>query len=471
MKIYNTLTRKKEEFIPIDKNEVKMYSCGPTVYDYFHLGNARPFIIFDTLRRYLEYIGYKVKFVQNFTDIDDKMIKRANDENITVSELADRFIGEYFTDSVPLGIKKATVHPRATENIDCIIDIIKKLEEKGFAYNIDGDVYFSTKMFAEYGKLSKQSLEDLRAGASQRLSASDREQKRDAMDFALWKSQKPGEPAWDSPWGAGRPGWHIECSAMAYKYLGETIDIHSGGQDLIFPHHENEIAQSEAANGKPFAKYWMHNGYINIDNQKMSKSLGNFFTVRDIAKKYDYEVIRYFMLSAHYRNPINFSDELMRQAETALNRIYTCLDNLDFILKNDTLIYEPNPGAEAKISETKEKFKASMDDDLNTAGAIGAVFELVKYANTEFLGKSVLQSCPSIENTISTIKSLGSVLGLFLKEKEDSLDEEIERLIEERNDARVAKNWAKADEIRDKLKSMNVILEDTPNGVKWSISK
>lgn len=468
MKLYNTLTRKKEEFIPIDKNEVKIYSCGPTVYDYFHLGNARPFIIFDTLRRYLEYIGYKVKFVQNFTDIDDKMIKRANNEHITVKELADRFIGEYFTDSVPLGIKKADIHPRATENIDSIIDFIKKLEEKGYAYNACGNVYFSTKKFEGYGKLSKQSLEDLSTGASQRLSENNQEQKRDAMDFALWKSQKPDEPAWESPWGSGRPGWHIECSVMACKYLGETIDIHCGGQDLIFPHHENEIAQSEAANGKPFANYWVHNGYINIDNQKMSKSLGNFFTVRDIAKKYDYEVIRYFMLSAHYRNPINFSDKLMQEAQTSLNRIYNCIDNLEFILANETLSQENIPEIDDKIKDTKMKFIAAMDDDLNTAGAIGIIFEFVKYANTEFIGGG-RKTYPAVRDTLALIKELGGVLGLFSGKNngDDDIGNEIEQLIAERNKARSEKNWARADEIRDKLKSMNVVLEDTPSGVKW----
>ena len=474
MRIYNTLTRKKEEFIPVDKNEIKMYSCGPTVYDYFHLGNARPFIIFDTMRRYLEYLGYNVKFVQNFTDIDDKMIKRANSENITVKELAERFINEYYTDAQGLGIKRASVHPRATENIDAIIDIIKKLEEKGCAYNVDGNVYFSAKTFKEYGKLSKQSLEDLSMGASNRLADNEQEHKRDAMDFALWKAQKPDEPAWESPWGMGRPGWHIECSAMACKYLGETIDLHCGGQDLIFPHHENEIAQSESANGKPFSHYWMHNGYINIDHVKMSKSLGNFFTVRDIAKKYDYEVIRYFMLSAHYRNPINFSDELMQQAKTALERIYTCLDNLDFMLKNEKLSDAVNEENELKINETKKKFMEAMDDDLNTAGAVGALFELVKYANTEFIGNAAdkEKSRISIEHTVSAIKELGLILGLFIKGKtQDSLSEEVQRLIDERSEARKAKDWAKADEIRDKLKAMNVVLEDTPNGVKWSIAK
>ena len=463
MKVYNTLTRKKEEFIPIDKNEVKMYSCGPTVYDYFHIGNARPFIVFDTMRRYLEYCGYKVKFVQNFTDIDDKMIKRANDEGITVKELGERFINEYFEDASALGIDRATVHPKATENIDAIIEIVKKLEEKGFAYNVDGDVYFSTKKFREYGKLSKQPLEDLEAGA--RIDINDT--KRDVMDFALWKKQKPGEPAWESPWGMGRPGWHIECSAMANKYLGETIDLHSGGQDLIFPHHENEIAQSESANGKPFANYWMHNGYININNQKMSKSLGNFFTVRDIREKYESEVIRFFMLSAHYRNPINFSDVLMEQAKSAVGRVYTCIENLEF-LKQGANDDKADDSILQSLNEFKKKYIAAMDDDLNTADAIAAIFDIVYLANTKIDDKS---SKKTIDSVIELIRELGSVLGLFNKNEEKSLDDEIEALIEERTKARAEKNWAKADEIRDKLKEMNIVLEDTPQGVKWSFAK
>lgn len=465
MRIYNTLTRKKEEFVPMDKDNVKMYSCGPTVYDYFHIGNARPFIIFDTMRRYLEYRGYKVTFVQNFTDIDDKMIKRANAEGITVKELGERFINEYFEDSHALGIHEASVHPKATENIDAIIDIVKKLVDNGYAYEVNGNVYFSTKKFSGYGKLSKQPLEDLEAGA--RIDISD--EKKDAMDFALWKAQKPGEPAWESPWGMGRPGWHIECSAMANKYLGETIDLHSGGQDLIFPHHENEIAQSECANGKPFANYWMHNGYINIDNKKMSKSLGNFFTVRDIRKKYDSEVIRYFMLSAHYRNPINFADTLMEQAKSSVERVYTCLENLSFLLKNaeDKELCDTCRAVLAKLDEYREKYIAAMDDDLNTAGAIGAIFDIVYLANTEVkaeMPKAVIQK------VIDTIRELGGVLGLFTKTEEKSLDEEVEALIEERNAARKAKDWAKADEIRDKLKEMNIVLKDTPNGVQWSFA-
>lgn len=465
MKIYNTLTRKKEEFIPIDKNEVKMYSCGPTVYDYFHIGNARPFIIFDTMRRYLEYRGYTVKFVQNFTDIDDKMINRANKEGITVKELGERFIEEYFTDAKALGIHEASVHPKATENIDAIIEIVKKLEEKGYAYNVDGNVYFSTKKFAQYGKLSKQPLEDLEAGA--RIDVNDH--KNDAMDFALWKAQKEGEPAWESPWGMGRPGWHIECSAMANKYLGETIDIHSGGQDLIFPHHENEVAQSECANGKPFANYWMHNGYININNQKMSKSLGNFFTVRDILKQYDAEIVRFFMLSAHYRNPINFSDILMEQSKSAVERVYTCIDNLNFLLKNSEQreLTASEKEFSDKLEQFKQKFIDAMDDDLNTADAISVIFDIVYAANTD-LSNDGKNAKEIITKALDTIKELGAVLGLFNKSDEKSLDAEIEAMIEERNKARAEKNWAKADEIRDKLKEMHIVLKDTPMGVQWS---
>lgn len=468
MKLYNTLIRQKQEFVPIKEGEVTMYSCGPTVYDYFHIGNARPFIIFDTLRRYLEYKGYKVKFVQNFTDIDDKMINRANSEGITVKELGERFIAEYFKDAAALGIKKATVHPKATENIDAIIELVKALEDKGYAYNVDGNVYFSTKKFAEYGKLSKQPLEALEAGA--RIDVS--EHKRDAMDFALWKAQKEGEPAWESPWGMGRPGWHIECSAMANKYLGATIDIHSGGQDLIFPHHENEIAQSECANGCCFANYWVHNGYININNQKMSKSLGNFFTVRDIAEKYDYEIIRFFMLSAHYRNPVNFSDALMEQAKSAVERVYNCIDNLNFLLNNAE--DRPNTAADeeliAKIKECRQKFIDSMEDDLNTADAISAIFDIVYAANTS-LSSEVKNTKAAVEAPLAAIEELGGVLGLFVKKTDSSLDAEIEALIEERALARKEKNWARADEIRDKLKAMNIVLKDTPMGVKWSYAE
>ena len=463
MKIYNTLTRQKEEFVPIDKDNVKMYSCGPTVYDYFHIGNARPFIIFDTMRRYLEYIGYKVTFVQNFTDIDDKMIKRANAEGITVKVLGERFIAEYYKDAEAIGVKKATVHPRATENIDAIIGIIKRLCDNGYAYAVDGNVYFRTKKFKEYGKLSQQPLEDLELGA--RIDVNER--KDDPMDFALWKAKKDGEPFWESPWGEGRPGWHIECSAMANKFLGETIDLHSGGQDLIFPHHENEIAQSECANCKPFANYWMHNGYINIDGKKMSKSLGNFFTVRDILKEYDGEIIRFFMLSAHYRSPINFADTLMEQAKSAVGRVYTCIENLEFLKENaeDT---ECAPEVKNKLSGLRKKFCDAMDDDLNTADAIATIFDIVYMANTEITSASGKEA---IDAVLSMIRELGAVLGLFGKKADNSLNKEVEELIKQRNEARAKKDWATADAIRDKLKEMNIIIKDTPDGVKWSIAK
>lgn len=464
MKLYNTLTRKKEEFKPQDEKEVKFYTCGPTVYNYFHIGNARPFIIFDTLRRYLEYRGYNVKFVQNFTDIDDKMIKKANEENITVKELADRFIQEYFVDAKGLGIEQATVHPKATENIDAIIGLIKKLEGKGYAYAVDGDVYFNTKAFEPYGKLSHHNLEELEMGA--RIDVDER--KREPMDFALWKAQKPGEPAWESPWGKGRPGWHIECSAMANKYLGETIDIHGGGQDLIFPHHENEIAQSEAANGKPFANYWIHNGFININNEKMSKSAGNFFTVRDIVKQFDYEVIRFFMLSAHYRSPINFSDELLEQAKNGLDRIYNCIDNLEYLKSHaaGTQMSDEEKDLMKRLQERKSEFIQAMDDDLNTADAIASIFEIVKEVNSGITA-TTNSSLEIIEISLSLIKELGGVLGIAQKEQDKGLDAEIEELISMRQQARKEKNWKLADEIRDKLKGMGIVLEDTPQGIKW----
>ncbi len=459
MRIFNTLTRQKEEFVPITPGEAKIYACGPTVYDYFHIGNARPFIIFDTLRRFLEYKGMKVTFVQNFTDIDDKMINRANKEGITVKELGERFISEYYKDAGSLGVKPATVHPKATENIDAIIDIISELEKGGYAYNVDGDVYFRAKKFSEYGKLSHQPLEDLESGA--RISIDER--KEDAMDFAVWKKQKEGEPAWESPWGMGRPGWHIECSAMANRFLGKTIDIHCGGQDLIFPHHENEIAQSECANGCGFANYWMHNGYINIDNKKMSKSLGNFFTVRDIAKDFDYEVIRFFMLSAHYRSPINFSRELMVQAKTSLERINTCIDNLKFLKSGEDA---PVTEDEKKLCGYTEKFDQAMDDDLNTADAIAAIFDMVRDINSVMIdGKP--HSHETVDRLLSYFKTFSDVIGCFTVEGEENLDDEIEQLIEERQNARKAKNFAEADRIRDELKSRGIILEDTPQGVKW----
>ncbi len=456
--LYNTLTRSKQEFVPIKPGEVKMYSCGPTVYNFFHIGNARPFIIFDTLRRYLEYKGYKVDFVQNFTDVDDKMINKANELGISVKQLADEYIAEYFTDAQGLGIKKATVHPRATENIDAIIELVSELEKKGYAYNVDGNVYYRTKKFKDYGKLSHQPLEDLESGARIDIN----EDKEDPMDFALWKKQKPGEPAWESPWGMGRPGWHIECSAMANRYLDKTIDIHSGGQDLIFPHHENEIAQSEAANGCCFANYWIHNGYINVDNKKMSKSLGNFFTVRDVAKEFDYEVIRFFMLSAHYRSPINFSKDLMESAKSALGRIYTCLDTLDFLEKSaeDRAENEEESKVIAGLDGHKQRFIAAMDDDINTADAISAIFELVSDVNkviTQNPSKEVCKKCAA------AIRELGAVLGLLGKEKEGT-DDDIQSIVAERAEARAAKDWAKSDELRDKLKEMGYIVKDTPQG-------
>ncbi len=468
MKIYNTMTREKQEFVPITPGEVKMYSCGPTVYDYFHIGNARPFIIFDTMRRYLEYTGYKVTFVQNFTDIDDKMINRANKEGITVKELGERFIAEYFKDAEALGIRKATIHPKATENIDAIIEVVKTLEEKGYAYNVNGNVYFRTKKFEDYGKLSHQPLEELEAGA--RIDIAD--EKEDPMDFALWKAQKPGEPAWESPWGLGRPGWHIECSAMVNKFLGASIDIHSGGKDLIFPHHENEVAQSECANGCNFANYWMHNGYININNQKMSKSLGNFFTIRDITEKYKPEVVRFFMLSAHYRSPVNFSDDLMQQAQSAMERVYTCIESLNFLLKN---AFEREANKEEielldAVSKAKKRFCDAMDDDLNTADAISAIFDIVSATN-KTVSKDGDNSKEVLEKVLAAIHEIGDVLGLFEVKEEAQGDAEIEALIEKRNEARKNKDWAEADRIRDELKARNIILKDTPAGVQWSYAE
>ncbi len=468
MKLYNSLTRQKEDLKPITPGEVKIYACGPTVYNYFHIGNARPFVVFDTLRRYLEYCGYNVTFVQNFTDIDDKMIARANAEGITVAELADRFIAEYFTDATGLGIKPATLHPRATENIDAIIELIGNLIDKGYAYEANGDVYYSAKKFDGYGKLSHQPLEELEAGA--RVSVD--EKKRDPMDFTLWKAQKPGEPAWESPWGIGRPGWHIECSAMANRYLGQTIDIHTGGQDLIFPHHENEIAQSEAANGRPFANCWLHNGHINIDNKKMSKSAGNFFTVRDIVEKYDYETIRFFLLSTHYKSPSNFSEDLLAQAESALDRLYTCRENLEFLLRSaedrrpdscdDTFIVD--------INRCKAEFVEAMDNDLNTAGAIGALFEMVKAIN---IAATSTGGCSkrAIEYALECLNNLGGILGILQNNRNKDLDSEVEALIAKRAAARKNKDFATADAIRDRLNEMNIILEDTPSGVKWRLSK
>mgnify|MGYP001381305159 FL=1 len=466
MKLYNTMTRKKEEFVPLHENEVRMYCCGPTVYNYFHIGNARPFIIFDTFRRYLEYKGYKVTYVQNFTDIDDKMIQKANEEGITVAELAERFIEEYFKDADALGIKRASYHPRATDHIEDIIQFIEKLIEKGYAYEVDGDVYFDTTAYEDYGKLSKQNLEELEAGA--RIQPG--EKKKNPMDFALWKAQKPGEPAWDSPWGKGRPGWHIECSVMATKYLGETIDIHAGGQDLTFPHHENEIAQTEALTGKPFARYWLHNGYINVDNRKMSKSLGNFFTVRDISREYDLEVVRLFMLSAHYRNPVNFSHELLDQAKSALERLYNAKNNLDHLLRQtqDRELTQQEHKLYDEMDGYIKKFEEAMEDDINTADALAVIFDLVRDANTHLKAES---SKKLVQKTYDVFKTLTHILGIVQKKQEMTLDEEIEALIEKRQQARAAKDWATADKIRDDLRKRGIILEDTPTGVRWTIEK
>ena len=462
MKLYNTLTRSKEEFKPLVPGEVKMYSCGPTVYNYFHLGNARPFIVFDCLRQFLEYRGYDVKFVQNFTDVDDKLINKAREEGTTVPEIAEKYIKEYFVDAKALGIKEASVHPRATENIDAIIETVQTLIEKGHAYEVEGDVYFSVESYKDYGKLSHQPLEDLESGVRKELD----DKKHHPMDFALWKKRKTDdEIGWESPWGIGRPGWHIECTAMVNRYLGHTIDIHSGGFDLIFPHHENEIAQSVCANGTPFANYWLHNGFINVNNEKMSKSLGNFFTVRDIAAKYDYEVIRFFMLSAHYRSPINFCDELMDAAKNGLERIYNCLDNIDFLLGNAP-DGEADEETKTAMENYKNKFITAMEDDLNTADAISAIFEAVRFANS--------MASPNKAQLLlakDTILELGNVLGLLKNTEKASLDDEIEALITERTQARKDKNWALADKIRDDLKARGIVLEDTPDGVKWKYEK
>lgn len=463
MKLYNTLSRTKEELEPLNDKIVNMYVCGPTVYNYIHIGNARAFIVFDTVRRYLEYEGYKVNYVQNFTDIDDKIIKRAQEENVTTKEVAEKYIDEYFKDADNLGIKRATVHPKATEHIKDIIEFIKILIDKGYAYVVNGNVYFETAKFKDYGKLSHKNIEELQAGARIEIN----EEKKNPLDFVLWKAQKPGEPAWDSPWGKGRPGWHIECSVMSTKYLGKTLDIHAGGPDLVFPHHENEIAQSEAAYEQPFSKYWMHIGYLNINNEKMSKSKGNFFTVREITEKYNPEVLRLFMLMAHYRSPINFSLDLMEQANSAYERLLNAVANLKHLANvcKDGGLNEEEKKLMEKFEEYKKEFEEAMDDDFNTADAISVLFEMAKTSNANLSRNS---SKKLVEYILDMFLKLSEVLGLSYRGVETELnDEEILALIEERQKARKEKNWKLADEIRDRLREKRIILEDTPEGVRW----
>lgn len=462
MKLFNTMTRAKEEFKPLEEGKVKMYVCGPTVYNYIHVGNARPFIIFDTLRRYLEYRGYDVTYVQNFTDVDDKIIKRGHEENIEPEEVAKKYIEEYFVDADGLGVKRATIHPQVTENIEEIIEFVKELEEKGYAYAVNGDVYFDTQKFNGYGKLSGIKQEELEAGS--RIEVND--QKRHPMDFVLWKAKKEGEPGWMSPWGEGRPGWHIECSVMSRRYLGDTIDIHAGGQDLKFPHHENEIAQSEARSGKTFSNYWMHNEYININNEKMSKSKGNFFTVRDISKLYDLEIVRFFMLSTHYRNPINFSDEILNQSKAGLERLYNAKERLEFIISKLSNGAEnaEELKLEEELSSFRQRFIEAMDDDLNTADAVSVIFELAKFMNSNVNENSTKEFANKV---LAEFNELTSVLNVVNKKQEDILDEEIEKLIEARTNAKKNKDFKLADQIRDELLEKGIVLEDTRQGVKW----
>ena len=460
MKILNTLTRRKEEFKPINEGKVGIYVCGPTVYDYIHIGNARPMIVFDTLRRYLEYKGYEVNYVSNFTDVDDKIIKRANAEGVDASVISERYIAEVKKDMAALNVREATTHPKATEEIPDMIGMVKTLIEKDYAYEVNGTVYFRTRKFKDYGKLSKKNIDDLRSG-NRDLLVSGIDEKEDPLDFVLWKPKKEGEPSWPSPWGDGRPGWHLECSVMSKKYIGDVIDIHAGGEDLIFPHHENEIAQSEAANGTEFARYWMHNGFLKINNEKMSKSLGNFFTVREIAEKYPLQVIRFFMLSAHYRSPLNFSAELVEASKNGLERILTAVDRLKSINGTDG---DVDKSVADEMDAFVKKYEDAMDDDLNTADAISVIFELVKYANVNVTEES---SKATVELVLNTIEKLCDILGIITEKKEEILDSDIEALIEERQAARKAKNFARADEIRDQLSSMGIILEDTREGVKW----
>ena len=465
MKVYNTQSKQKEEFVPLVPGKVSMYVCGPTVYNFIHIGNARPMIVFDTVRRYMEHKGYEVNYVSNFTDVDDKIIAKANEEGVTAQEISERYIAECKKDMAAMNVKPATTHPLATQEIDGMIDMISTLIEKGYAYNVDGTVYFRTRKFSEYGKLSHKNLDDLRAG-NRSLLVTGEDQKEDPLDFVLWKPKKEGEPYWKSPWSDGRPGWHIECSVMSKKYLGEEIDINAGGEDLIFPHHENEIAQSECCNGKVFARYWLHNAFLNIDNRKMSKSLGNFFTVREISEKYDLQVLRFFMLSAHYRSPLNFSAELMESSKNALDRIKNAVSNLGYIsgAAKDGDMSEAEKAALAEVNGFETKFDEAMDDDFNTADAIAAIFELVKYANSNVSSENTKAFAGAVRDEI--IK-LCDILGLIVEEKEELLDEEIEKLIEERQAARKAKNFARADEIRNELLEKGITLLDTREGVKW----
>ncbi len=467
MRIYNTLTQKKEEFVPIEQGKVRMYVCGPTVYNFAHIGNARPAIVFDTFRRYLEYLGYQVNYVTNFTDVDDKIIKKANEEGVSSKEISERYIKEFLTDMEALNIKEATAHPRATQEIDGMVAMIDTLIKKGHAYEKNGTVYFKTRSFKDYGKLSKKKIDDLEAGA--RIAVN--EEKEDPMDFVLWKPKKEGEPSWPSPWSDGRPGWHIECSVMSKKYLGDQIDIHAGGEDLVFPHHENEIAQSEAANGKEFARYWMHNAFLNIDNKKMSKSEGTFFTIREICEQYDPQVMRFFMLTSHYRSPLNFSKDLMESAKISLTRILTAVGQLEHLLSSTSLNQGLVTAEEQQVLEEagqlRDKFKAALDDDFNTADAIAAIFELVKLANTNCSGDSTKTLLQGMYDTIVT---LCDILGIITQKKEEILDEEIEKLIEERQQARKNKNFARSDEIRNLLLAQGIVLEDTREGVRWKRS-
>lgn len=460
MKILNTLTRRKEEFVPINEGKVGIYVCGPTVYDYIHIGNARPMIVFDTLRRYLEYKGYDVNYVSNFTDVDDKIIKRANEEGVDASVISERYIAEAKKDMAALNVREATTHPKATEEIPDMIEMVKTLIEKEYAYEVNGTVYFRTRKFKDYGKLSKKNIDDLRSG-NRDLLVSGVDEKEDPLDFVLWKPKKEGEPSWPSPWGDGRPGWHLECSVMSKKYIGDVIDIHAGGEDLVFPHHENEIAQSEAANGTEFARYWMHNGFLKINNEKMSKSLGNFFTVREIAEKYPLQVIRFFMLSAHYRSPLNFSADLVEASKNGLERILTAVDRLKSISGTEG---EVDRAVTDEMDAFVKKYEAAMDDDLNTADAISVIFELVKYANVNVTEESTKAT---VELVLNTVTKLCDILGIITEKKKEILDSDIEALIEERQAARKAKNFARADEIRDQLSDMGIILEDTREGVKW----